>query len=207
MNLQQTPWKLESVVRWWCVCCMISSRCLMLPPVPCAVPSNSSVSSTPPDRLPSVWTPTVAWASPSGACAGKTLKNTSEFGCFFAYTDVLSQSWLPVSPTLLDCLHTSVCTRVTSPSWCPRWSLRAMHHCGSQQLASTKSGLPSALTQWWRCAPRAWVLRQRHYGSVCFCKFSLQPMANVFTHQSSDRSLSSSSCETLTCPVCARAWW
>lgn len=103
--------------------------------------------------------------------------------------------------------HTAVCTRVTSPSWCPRWSLRAMHHCGSQQLASTKSGSPSALTPWWRCAPRAWVLRQRHCGSVCFCKSSLQPLANAFIHQSSDRWFSSSSCETWTCPVCARAWW
>lgn len=123
---------------------------------------------------------------------------------YFAYTSV---SWLPVSPNLFDCLRASVCTRVTSPSWCPRWSSRAMHRCGSQPLASTKCGSPSARTQWWRCAPRAWDRRQKHCGSVSFCKSSLQPLANMFMHQSYDPSFSSSSCGTLTCPVCARAWW
>lgn len=35
-------------------------------------PSNCNVSCIPPDKLPSAWTPTVAWASCCGVCQGST---------------------------------------------------------------------------------------------------------------------------------------
>lgn len=50
-----------------CVC----RRCPMLPPVPCVALLSCSVSCTRLDRSPSAWTPTVAWALPSGVSAGE----------------------------------------------------------------------------------------------------------------------------------------
>ncbi len=49
----------------------VSHRCPMLPPVPCVALLSCSVSCTPLDRSPSVWTHTVAWALPSGVSAGE----------------------------------------------------------------------------------------------------------------------------------------
>lgn len=49
-------------------------RCLTQPPVPSAAPSSCSVSFTRPERSPSAWTRTAAWASSSGAFAGQINK-------------------------------------------------------------------------------------------------------------------------------------
>lgn len=74
---------------------------------------------------------------------------------------------LYVSASLLTCmLLVSVCTRATNRSWSPLWSWRAMPPCGSLQSASTKCASPSARTQSWRCAQRAWAHRLKHCGSV-----------------------------------------
>lgn len=72
---------------------------------------------------------------------------------------------LPAQPLCM--LLVSVCTQAISRSSFPLWSWRAMRLCGWRRSANTKCALPSALTQSWRCAPRAWVHRQKHCGSVC----------------------------------------
>lgn len=53
--------------------CPLCCRCPTLLSVACAGPSSSSVSSTPPGRLPFVWTPTAGWDLCSGAFAGRIL--------------------------------------------------------------------------------------------------------------------------------------
>lgn len=79
----------------------------MLPPVPCVAPLSCSVSSILPGRSPSVWTRTVVWAWPSGACAGKPaalIKRT---------TDELNQMFV-FSPPHSLLAGTSVCCSVYS---------------------------------------------------------------------------------------------
>lgn len=81
---------------------------------------------------------------------------------------VLFSVFNPLSLSLFArMLLVSVCTRATSRSWFPLWSWRATRRCGSRLSASTKCASPSARIRSWRCAPRAWVHRQKHCGSVC----------------------------------------
>lgn len=83
-------------------------------------------------------------------------------GAFFLY----------VTASLFACtLLVSACTLATSRSWFHLWSWRAMRPCGLRQSASTKYESPSARIQSWRCAPRAWVHRQKHCGSVTLFRF------------------------------------
>lgn len=139
----------------------------MLPPVPCVAPLSCSVSSTHPGRSPSVWTRTAAWALLSGACAGRGSQQTTTSNIWKSGHRLLS--FLSVDSCLLSRLHllVSVCTRAISRSWFHRWSWRATHLCGLQPSASTKCASRSARTQSWRCAPKDWVHRQKHCGSVC----------------------------------------
>lgn len=83
-------------------------------------------------------------------------------GAFFLY----------VTASLFACtLLVSACTLATSRSWFHLWSWRATRPCGLRQSASTKYESPSARIQSWRCAPRAWVHRQKHCGSVTLLRF------------------------------------
>lgn len=145
-----------------CLCHIVSSRCLMLPPVPCVAPSNCSVSSTLPGRSPSVLTLTAASALLSGACAGIVEDPVLVVGAHFFLSICVCSLRLSMAVSV----SISVCTQATSRSWSPLWSWRAMHPCGLLQSVSTKYESPSARTQSWRCAPKAWVHRQKHCGSV-----------------------------------------
>lgn len=87
--------------------------------------------------------------------AGQTCFSLMEVFVLYA-----SASWLT------RMLLVSVCTRATNRSWSPLWSWRAMPPCGLLQWASTKCASPSARTQSWRCAQRAWAHRLKHCGSV-----------------------------------------
>lgn len=85
-------------------------------------------------------------------------------------------------PLLVFLFLISVCTRATSRSWFPLWSWRAMRLCGLQQSASTKCASPSARIQSWRCAPRAWVHRQKHCGLVCLFRCRLVSLGKQLQH-------------------------
>lgn len=67
-----------------------------------------------------------------------------------------------------SCFLSPAYIQVTSPSWCPLWSWRAMCLCGCLLSASTKCVSPSAPTLWWRYAPRALGHRLMFSGWVGF---------------------------------------
>lgn len=74
------------------------------------------------------------------------------------------------------CLWVTVCTLATSPSWFPLWSWKATCVYGWLPSASTKFVSPSAPTQSWKCAPKAWARRRKRYGWVWHFFVAVQGM-------------------------------
>lgn len=142
-----------------CVC----RRCPMLPPVPCVALLSCSVSCTHLDRSPSAWTPTVAWALPSGVSAGErrdTRTVIRNLTLTFSWEDskiMVHVMWMCVF---------AVCTQAISLFWFLLWSWRPMRLCGCLRSVSIKYEWRSVRILWWRCAPKAWAPRPKPCGSV-----------------------------------------